>query len=137
MRFSDRINQPALWVLLFAFSALLCVVNATAGSITSTWRAPDKYATDGSPITAPISYRMEYAPEGVELTPVQSINATTTTGTVLNLAPGRWCNRIISIVENVEGDPSAVVCVTVPPKDSPVVKKKPNPAYGIATTATP
>lgn len=29
----DRINQPALWVLLIALSALLCIVNAKGADV--------------------------------------------------------------------------------------------------------
>lgn len=136
MKLSDRINQPALWILAIALALLsLFPFRAEAGSITSTWRAPSLY-TDGSTITDPITYRMEYGPEGGDFS--QSVIVTTTTGKADNLAPGRWCNRIVSIVNRVDGEPTVAVCVTVPPKDTPPpVTKKPNPAYGLSTQAAP
>jgi hypothetical protein len=130
------IGVRAILTFIVAFMA---APQVEAGSITSTWRAPTQYATDGTTITAPITYRMEYAPEGSELTPAQSIDSNTTTATAKDLAPGRWCNRIVSIVERIEAAASETVCVTVPPKEQPppAPSKKPNPAFALRTTAAP
>lgn len=122
--------------IFLTLAAMLLATSSHAGSITSTWRAPSLY-TDGTKIIQQIRYRMEYAPEGAEFTQQQAIKVGTTTGTATDLAPGRWCNRIIAIVEGSESDPTPPVCVTVPAKPLPPLVKKPNPAYALGTTAAP
>lgn len=117
------------WLILAAF---ICI-NATAGTITTTVKAPTLY-TDGSKIDAPITYRLEGSYDGQ---PAISVTSTSTTFTLTSMPAGHWCNRVFAVVNNVDADPSDEACVTVPGVSQPPPPKKPNPAYGIKTTATP
>lgn len=127
----DRINLRALWVLAFALSILTCFARASAGTVTTTVKAPSLY-TDGSRIEVPIKYRLEGNYDGE---PPIVVTSDTTTFVLSNMKAGRWCNRVFAIVNGVDSDPSDAACVMVPAAPPPA--KKPNPAYGIATTATP
>lgn len=105
-----------------------------AGTITTTVKAPAKY-TDGTAIDAPIKYRLEGSYDGQ---PTIVVTSDTTTFRLTDMPAGHWCNRVFSVVNGVDGDPSDQACTTVPPASTPPpTVKKPNPAYGIQTTATP
>jgi hypothetical protein len=119
----------SFWLFLTAFICL----DAIAGTITTTVRAPTLY-TDGSKIDAPITYRLEGSYDGQ---PAISVTSTSTTFTLTSMPPGHWCNRVFAVVNNVDADPSDEACVTVPTASQPPPVKKPNPAYGIKSTATP
>lgn len=104
-----------------------------AGTIVTTVKPPLKY-TDGSPIDAPIKYRLEGSYDGQQTIVVTS---DTTSFKLTDMPAGHWCNRVYSVVNGVDGDPSDQACATVPPPNAPPAVKKPNPAYGIQTSATP
>lgn len=115
--------------VLPALCALLLPLAASAGSLTATW-LPSATYEDLSPITALVTYRMQWGPEGQSLS--KSVVTPKTTATALDLAPGRWCTQIVAIVENVEALPTNPVCVTVP-----APKKKPSAATGVGVTVAP
>jgi len=131
----DRISLRWLWVLAFALSILTCFVRAEAGTITTTVKAPSLF-TDGTKIDAPIKYRLEGNYEGQ---PAIVVTSDSPTFVLQSMPAGRWCNRVYAVVNNVDADPSSDACVTVPAPNTtpPPTLKKPNPAYGITTTATP
>lgn len=134
----ERVRVRSLFVLAAALGALsmfIAPTPATAGTITTTVKAPAKY-TDGSLIDAPIKYRLEGNYDGQP--PIQ-VTSDSTTFVLTSMPAGRWCNRVIAIVNNVEAEPSDTACATVPPTSTqpPPTGKKPNPAYGIATTVSP
>ncbi len=127
---------------LFLFAAALGVLSmfvptAEAGTITTTVKAPTKF-TDGSTITQPIKYRLEGSYDGQPLIVVTSDSITFV---LQSMAAGHWCNRVFAVVNGVDSDPTDQACVTVPtssaPPPPPSLAKKPNPAYGITTTAVP
>ncbi len=120
----------AVRAILTLVLAAMVASNVRAGTITSTWRAPTLY-TDGSTITSAVTYRVEVGPEGQAFT--TSVPSTALSVSIPNIAPGRWCVRIYAIVAGVDSDPTAPSCVSVPG----LVAKKPNPAYGVTTTAVP
>jgi hypothetical protein len=109
---------------------LLCAPLAFAGSITGTWLPSTTYE-DGTPLTAPVSYRMQWGPEGQSLSKFVLTSKTTAT-TSADLTPGRWCIQVVSIVDGVEALPTAPFCLTVL-----APKKKPSAATGVLATAAP
>lgn len=118
--------------------ALVCLcllpVLAQAGTITTTVKPPTLY-TDGSTITVPIRYRLEGNYDGQ---PTIAVMSDSPNFVMSSMPAGHWCNVVYAIVDNVDADASVAACVTVPGGSAPPpAKKKPNPAYGIATTATP
>jgi hypothetical protein len=121
-------------ILTFALAFMLAP-QVHAGTITTTVKAPTLY-TDGSTITAPIKYRLEGSYDGQ---PTIVVTSDSPTFVMASMPAGHWCNRVYAVVDNVDADPSTTACATVPPPSTapPPAKKKPNPAYGIATTVTP
>lgn len=116
--------------------ALLCLlpIVAQAGTITTTVKPPLQF-TDGSTITAPIRYRLEGNYDGQ---PTIAVTSDSPNIVMSSMPAGHWCNVVYAIVDNIDADASVTACVTVPSASvPPPAKKKPNPAYGIATTATP
>lgn len=120
-------------IILTLAALLLATVslNASAGSITGTWLPAVTYE-DGTTITAPVTYRMQWGPEGQSLTKSVLTGKPTAT-TTADLTPGRWCIQVVSIVENTEGLPTGPFCLTVPAPP----KKKPITPAGLAATAAP
>lgn len=127
----DHIRLRSLFILAAALGALSMCVEARAGTITTTVRAPSLY-TDGTKIEAPIKYRLEGNYDGQQ--PIV-VTSDLPSFKLTDMAAGRWCNRVFAVVNGVDSDPTDTACVTVPAAPAPV--KKPNPAYGITTTATP
>jgi hypothetical protein len=126
------------WFLLAAALGLLSMFvapPAEAGTITTIGKAPTLY-TDGTKIDKPISYRLEGNYDGQ---PTITVTADVPNFKLVSMPAGRWCNRMYAVVDNVDAEPSELVCVTVPgPAEPPQpAKKKPNPTYGVATTAAP
>lgn len=131
----DRISLRALWVLFFALSILICFVRAEAGTVTTTVKAPSLY-TDGTKILEPIKYRLEGNYDGQ---PTIVVTSDSPIFVMQSMAAGHWCNRVFVVVNGVDSDPTDQACVTVPAPNQPppAYVKKPNPAYGITTTAIP
>lgn len=116
--------------VLLALGALFITSTCFAGSITGAWLPVTTYE-DGTPITAPVTYRMQWGPEGQPLS--KSMFVSKLTATAIDVAPGRWCIQVVSIVENVEGAPTVPFCLAVPAPP----KKKPAAATGVQVTAAP
>jgi hypothetical protein len=119
--------------VLLALAALFVAPTCFAGSLTSTWSLVTTYE-DGTPLTAQVTYRMQWGPEGQALS--KSMFVSKPPAIAADIAPGRWCVQIVSIVENVEGLPTSPSCVTVSPPPPPP-KKKPAAVTAVQVTAAP
>lgn len=110
-----------------ALCALLLPLAAFAGSLTGTWLPTTTYE-DGTTITAAVTYRMHWGPEGQSASNYVLTSKPTATST--DVAPGRWCIQVVSLVQGAEGTPTKPACVTV-------TGKKPSSVTNVQVTAAP
>jgi len=96
-------------MILLVASVIPAVAIAT--TLTASWIAPTTN-TDGSPISATVTYNLYTGAKGAE---VKSQSGLTSTSVVISaLAGTQVCARVTAVANNVESAQSPEVCATAP-----------------------
>lgn len=95
---------------LLPFALLLLTAVAVAASLTASWTAPTQN-TDGTAITAPLTYNLYTGAKGAEVK--TQANLTATQATIAGLTAGaQTCATVTAVANGVESAQSAEVCAT-------------------------
>ena len=111
-----RIRLSSMWILAFAFSILVSWINvahAQSASVSIRWTAPTAH-TDGSAITASLTYNVYSGAKGAPKTKLGSTTAGATTFTASTTIGS--CFAVTAVESGVgESAQSDELCTSAPP----------------------